>query len=40
MRRLKDTLVVVLIIAAVVGGFVFSKINAMEHIEDTNGPDN
>ena len=39
MRRLKNTLLVIFIIAAVIGGFVFSKINGMEQIEDINGPD-
>ena len=39
MRRLKDKLVVIFILVALVGGFVFSQINGMEHIEDINGPD-
>ena len=39
MRRLKDKLVVIFILAALVGGFVFSQINGMEHIEDINSPD-
>ena len=37
MKTLKDKLLVVFILLALVGGFVFSQINAMEHIEDTNG---
>ena len=39
MSRLKDKLFVLVIVVLVAGGFIFSKINAMDHIEDTNGPD-
>lgn len=39
MRRLKDTLFVIFIIAALAAGFIWSRIDAMEQIEDTNGPD-
>ena len=39
MKRLKDTLLVAVIIAALAAGFVWSRIDSMEHIEDTNGPD-
>lgn len=39
MKRLKDRLMVIVILVALVGGFIYSQIDAMEHIEDTNGPD-
>ena len=39
MKKLKDKLMVVFIILALIGGFIWSQINAMEHIEDINGPD-
>ena len=37
MRKLKDKLTVVFILLALIGGFIYSRIDAMEHIEDTNG---
>ena len=40
MRRLKDFLVKVFIVAAVVVSLILCFTNKMEHIEDTNGPDN
>lgn len=39
MKKLKDSLLVIVIFAALIGGFIYSQIDAMEHIEDTNGPD-
>lgn len=39
MRRLKDFLVKVFIVAAVVVSLILCFTNKMEHIEDTNGPD-
>ena len=39
MRRLKDALFVIFILVALAGGFIYSQIDAMEQIEDTNGPD-
>ena len=39
MKRLKDKLLVIVIFVALIGGFIFSQINGMEQIEDTNGPD-
>ena len=37
MRKLKDKLTVTFILLALIGGFIYSRIDAMEHIEDTNG---
>ena len=39
MKKQKDKLMVVFILLALIGGFVWSQINGMEHIEDINGPD-
>ena len=39
MRKIKDKLMVGFIILALIGGFIYSRIDQMEHIEDTNGPD-
>ena len=39
MRKLKDKLMVVFILLALIGGFIWSQIDGMEHIEDINGPD-
>ena len=39
MKKLKDKLMVVVILLALAGGFIWSQIDAMEQIEDTNGPD-
>lgn len=39
MKRLKDKLTVVFILLALIGGFIWSQIDRMEQIEDTNGSD-
>ena len=39
MRRIKDFLLKVVIIVALVAGLIICFTNKMDHIEDTNGPD-
>ena len=39
MKRIRDGLFVILILATVAGGFLFFHFFGMEHIEDVNGPD-
>ena len=39
MKKLKDRLFAIAIVIAVIGGFIYANVTGIDHIEDTNGPD-
>lgn len=39
MKKIKDTLFIIAVVAVIAIGFLWSHLFGMEHIEDTNGPD-